>query len=153
MTKRVRLAALVWCLASAMFAQQPQQTTTQKATTDDDNSDFTFTESQLDDDNDAAQTVSSLVATRTDLYLSRVGYLFSPVRFRIRALDNLYNQTYLNGIMYNEAERGRFSYSMIGGLNQVVNPNREGSSPFETTVYGLPSIGGATYTELGCSTR
>lgn len=144
MTKRVRLATLVWCLASAMFAQQPQQTTTQKATTDDDNSDFTFTESQLDDDNDAAQTVSSLVATRTDLYLSRVGYLFSPVRFRIRALDNLYNQTYLNGIMYNEAERGRFSYSMIGGLNQVVNPNREGSSPFETTVYGLPSIGGAT---------
>lgn len=144
MTNRVRLAMMAWCLASAVFAQQPQTTATQKTTTDDDNADFTFTESQLDEDNDAAQTVSALVATKTDPYLSKVGYLFSPMRFRIRGFDNQYNQTYLNGVMFNDTERGRFSYSMIGGLNQIVNPNREGASAFETTTFGLPTIGGAT---------
>ncbi len=148
MTKRVKLSTVVWCLASAVFAQQPQTPVIQKEPVEEDNADFTFTESQLDDDNDAAQTVSALVATKTDPYLSKVGYTFSPMRFRIRGLDNQYNHTYLNGIMYNEAERGRFSYSMIGGLNQIVNPNREGSSPFEATIYGLPTIGGATSINL-----
>lgn len=148
MTNRVKLVTVAWCLASAIFAQQPLTTATPKTTSDDDNSDFTFTESQLDEDNEVSQAVSSLVATKTDPYLSRVGYLFSPMRFRIRGLDNQYNQTYLNGIMYNDAERGRFSYSMIGGLNQIVNPNREGSSAFETTIYGLPAIGGSTSINL-----
>ena len=148
MTNRVKLVTVAWCLASAIFAQQPLTTATPKTTSDDDNSDFTFTESQLDEDNEVSQAVSSLVATKTDPYLSRVGYLFSPMRFRIRGLDNQYNQTYLNGIMYNDAERGRFSYSMIGGLNQIVNPNREGSSAFETTSYGLPAIGGSTSINL-----
>ncbi|MBR1681948.1 MAG: TonB-dependent receptor [Bacteroidaceae bacterium] len=147
MTNRVKLATMAWCLASAMFAQQPQGTATPKTPVDDDNADFTFTESQLDE-GDEATTVSSLVATKTDPYLSRVGFLFSPMRFRVRGLDNQYNQTYLNGIMYNDAERGRFSYSMIGGLNQIVNPNREGASAFENTVFGLPGIGGATSINL-----
>lgn len=144
MTNRVKLAVVLGCFASAVLAQQPQIPTSLKAETNDDNADFTFTESQLDEDNDAAQTVSALVSTKTDPYLSKVGYLFSPVRFRIRGLDNQYNQTYLNGIMFNDAERGQFSYAMIGGLNNVVNPNREGASAFETNTFGLASIGGAT---------
>lgn len=150
MTNRVKLATVAWCFVSAMFAQQPQTPVPQKGgdSSTDDNADFTFTESQLDEDADAAQTVSALVATKADPYLSQVGYLFSPMRFRIRALDNQYNQTYLNGIMFNDAERGRFSYSMIGGLNSVVNPNREGASPFEITTFGLPTIGGATSINL-----
>ncbi len=148
MTYRVKFATLAWCIASAMFAQQPQSTAAPKTTVYDDNSDFTFTESQLDEGEDAAQTVSALVSTKNDAYLSQVGYLFSPMRFRVRGLDNQYSQTYLNGIMYNDAERGRFSYSMIGGLNQIVNPTREGASPFETTIFGLPGIGGATSINL-----
>ncbi len=148
MTYRVKFAALAWCIASAVFAQQPKSTVTPKTTADDDNADFTFTESQLDEGEDATQTVSAMVSSKNDVYLSQVGYLFSPMRFRARALDNQYNQTYLNGIMYNDVERGRFSYSMIGGLNQIVNPNREGASPFETTVFGLPGIGGATSINL-----
>lgn len=144
MTNRVRLAALLWCFASAVLAQQPQNIVPQTTTSDFDNADFTFSESQLDEDNDASQAVSSLAGTKSDPYLSRVGYLFSPMRFRIRGFDNQYNQTYLNGIMFNDTERGRFSYSMIGGLNQIVNPNRESSSAFESTIYGLTTIGGAT---------
>ncbi|MBP5771222.1 MAG: TonB-dependent receptor [Bacteroidaceae bacterium] len=149
MTNRVKLATMVWCLASTVFAQQPQTTATQK-NANDDNADFTFTESQLDEDNETAQTVSSLVATKSDPYLSEVGYLFSPMRFRVRGLDNQYNQTYLNGIMFNDMERGRFSYSMIGGLNDVTR-SREGASPFETTNFGLPTIGGASSINMRAS--
>ncbi len=137
------LVVAAMSVAATVCAQKPQSTAATK-TADDDNADFAFTESQLDEDNETAQTVSALVATKADPYLSEVGYLFSPMRFRVRAFDNQYNQTYLNGVMFNDLERGRFSYSMIGGLNAIVNPNREGTAPFEATTYGLPTLGGAT---------
>lgn len=145
MTNRVRLTAVAWCFASALFAQQPQVPVTQEPTeTEEENSDFTFSESQLDEDNDASQSVSALMATIADPYLSQVGYSFSPMRFRIRGLDNQYTQTYLNGVRFNDTERGRFSFGMIGGLNSVVNPNREGASAYDVTTFGLPGVGGAT---------
>ena len=145
MTNRVRLTTVVWCFASALFAQQPQVPVTQEKTeSEEENADFTFTESQLDEDNDASQSVSALMATIADPYLSQVGYSFSPMRFRIRGLDNQYTQMYLNGVMFNDTERGRFSFSMIGGLNSIVNPNREGASAYEVTTFGLPGVGGAT---------
>jgi len=150
MTNRVKLATLVWCIASSMFAQQPTTSANPKTVTDDDNADFTFTESQLDEDNESAQTVSALVATKSDPYLSEVGFLFSPMRFRVRGLDNRYTQTYLNGIMFNDAERGQFSYAMIGGLNDVTR-GREGASPFETTTFGLTGIGGASSINMRAS--
>ena len=82
MTNRVRLTAVAWCFASALFAQQPQVPVTQEPTeTEEENSDFTFSESQLDEDNDASQSVSALMATIADPYLSQVGYSFSPMRF------------------------------------------------------------------------
>ena len=141
MTKRVKLALLACCMAPAMWAQQTQPTDT--LAVDDDNADFTFTESQIDGEEEAAQAISALVSTKSDPYLADVGYLFSPMRFRVRGLDNQYNQTYLNGLNFNDTERGRFSYSMIGGLNNVVR-NRDAVSAFEATTFGLPGVGGAT---------
>ena len=46
------------------------------------------------------------------------------MRFRVRGLDSEYAQSSINGITFNDQERGRFSYSMLGGLNDVVR-NRE----------------------------
>ena len=78
----------LWCVAGAAAMAQVSQPDSLHL--HDDNADFTFSESQLNDDNDASQAVNSVVA-KNDPYLRNVGYRFSPMRFRVRALDNLYN--------------------------------------------------------------
>lgn len=133
--------AAVFCLAGTACAQQQKIDSLRRV--NDDNSDFTFTESQLDEDNDAAQTVSSVVSANSDPYLAEVGYLFSPMRFKVRAYDNMYSQTYMNGLMLNDTETGRFSYGLIGGLNDATR-NKDGVEPFDYNTFGVAGVGGAT---------
>lgn len=139
MNKGLILIAAAWFVASGMMAQQAD---TLKV--DDDNSDFTFTESQLDEDNDVSQAVSSIVSSKSDYYLSEVGYRFSPMRFRVRGLDNMYNQVFMNGLQLNDVETGRFSYGLIGGMNDATR-NREGVSAFEYNNFGVSGPGGASH--------
>lgn len=120
-----------------------QGTWAQVETTDSlsvDNADFTFTESQLDEDADVAQTVSNVQTA--DPYLSAVGYGFSAMRFKVRAFDNVYSQTYINGLMMQDVERGSFNYSSVGGLNEATR-NKEGIGFGQMAGYGLSDVGGA----------
>ncbi len=137
MSKGVKITAAALLFATGAYAQQPVDTLQV------DNSDFTFTESQLDEDNDASQTVSTITGTKSDPYLSEVGYLFSPMRFRVRGLDNQYNSYYMNGLQLNDLEMGRFSYSMVGGMNDATR-NQEGLNAYEFNHIGVGGIGGAT---------
>ena len=82
MKKGTLLVATILAVASRASAQTPADSLAV------DNADFTFTESQLDEDNDAQQTISA-ISSKKDPYLSEVGYAFSAVRFRVRAYDNL----------------------------------------------------------------
>ena len=41
---------------------------------------------------------SALVTSNNDVYLSNVGYLFSPMRFRVRGYDSQYSDMYINGV-------------------------------------------------------
>ena len=75
---------------------------------DDNNESYTFSEGQLGEDDDYAGT-TAMVSSNDDYFLSEVGYLFSPMRFRIRAYESMYNNVYANGVMLNDAERGQFS--------------------------------------------
>ena len=129
----------LWCVAGAAAMAQVSQPDSLHL--HDDNADFTFSESQLNDDNDASQAVNSVVA-KNDPYLRNVGYRFSPMRFRVRALDNLYNNTYMNGLRLNDLEMGRFNYSSLGGLNDATR-NREGVDAFDYNTFGTAGVGGA----------
>ncbi len=121
MKQRLGLAIVLFCLMPALFAQQKA-----KQNAREDNASFMFTESQLNEDDDAAQSTSALVTSNNDVYLSNVGYLFSPMRFRVRGYDSQYSDMYINGVQFNDAETGRFSYGLIGGLNDATR-NKEGS--------------------------
>lgn len=83
MKQRLGLAIVLFCLMPALFAQQKA-----KQNAREDNASFMFTESQLNEDDDAAQSTSALVTSNNDVYLSNVGYLFSPMRFRVRGYDS-----------------------------------------------------------------
>ena len=62
----------------------------------------------------------------------------------------MYNNVYANGVLLNDAERGNFSYGMIGGLNDATR-NREGSTFLENTSYGYSSVGGASNINMRAS--
>lgn len=145
MKQRLGIAIVLFCLSPALFAQQKPKNNARE-----DNASFTFTESQLSEEDDAAQSTSAFVSSNNDVYLSNVGYLFSPMRFRVRGYDSQYNDMYINGIRFNDAETGRFSYGLIGGLNDATR-NKEGISPFEVNGFTFGSIGGATNINLRAS--
>lgn len=102
---------------------------------------FTFTEAQLGEDENVSQNVT-IVSSNTNVYASQVGYLFSPVRFRYRALSQKYNDIYINGAPMNDTETGQFRYSLVGGLNQQTK-GLDSALPFEANVYGMAGLAGA----------
>lgn len=156
MSKVVTLTAATWALAvmGLMGQTTPQQVTATEVTeaqaTEDDGSDFSFTESQLDEDVDAAQTISNVASSNNDPYLSQVGFKWSAMRFRVRALDNMYSTTFLNGLEFNDLELGRYNYSLLGGLNDLTR-SKEGSTGYENNSFGVTGIGGGDNINLRAS--
>lgn len=101
---------------------------------------FTFTESQLGEDDDASQNVT-IMSSSNNLYANQVGYLFSPMRFRYRAMNQKYNEVYMNGVLLNDMESGQFRFTNVGGLNQQTK-NAEFSLPFEANNYSVSGMAG-----------
>lgn len=116
---------------------------------DDENESYTFSEGQLGEDEDFAGT-TAMTSSNDDYFLSEVGYLFSPMRFRIRAYNAQYNNVYANGVLLNDVERGQFSYGMIGGLNDATR-NKEGATFLEHNSFGFSSIGGSSNINIRAS--
>ena len=104
---------------------------------------FTFNESMLDEDEDVIQGATALTTSSDDYFLSEVGYRWSSMRFKQRGYDSQYNNVYANGALLNDAERGTFSYGMIGGLNDATR-NQESSVYLENSSFGFSSVGGAS---------
>lgn len=140
MRKELLFAATLLGLAPQVWAQQPLVSETEKAIKDEEAS-YIFTESQLDEDADVTQDVIQINSS-SNMYTSNVGYLFSPMRFKFRALDQKYNDIYMNGVQVNSAENGRFSYSTIGGMNDATR-SVDYASPFESNNFGLAALGGS----------
>ena len=138
MQKHLPLAVMVLCCSTTMFAQN---TTSQQPNKPTDENVFTFTEAQLGEDDNMTQNVT-ILNSATNAYASEIGYLFSPMRFRYRAFNQKYNEIYINGAPVNDVERGQFSFSSVGGLNQVTR-NVDFSLPFESNNYGVTGMAGS----------
>ena len=138
MQKHLQLTVIALCCSTATIAQnvKPQQ----QGKSLEENA-FTFTEAQLGEDDNMSQNVT-ILNSATNAYASEVGFLFSPVRFRYRALNQKYNEIYINGAPVNDIERGQFSYSAVGGLNQMTR-NVDFSLPFEGNSYGMTGMAGS----------
>lgn len=133
MQKQLILAMLALSYAPLTFAQTNSTSVGETA--------FTFTEAQLGEDDNMEQNVS-IVNSASSAYASGVGYLFSPMRFRYRAMNQKYNEIYINGASVNDMESGQFRYSMVGGLNQQTR-SMESSLPFESNNFSITGLGGS----------
>ncbi|MBP5339403.1 MAG: TonB-dependent receptor [Prevotella sp.] len=102
---------------------------------------YTFTEAQLGEDDDVTQNVT-IISSNRNAYASEVGYRFSPARFKFRAFGSKYNDIYINGNPVNDAERGEFRYSFVGGLNNQTR-SQEAALPFEDNNFMMSGMGGS----------
>lgn len=99
-------------------------------------------ESILEEDGSSSQEISSMVVLSNDQYLSNVRYQLSPLRFKIRGYSNIYEEKYINGVTFNDQNRGVFNFASIGALNDltrngdVINYHGAGS-------FSFGSIGGS----------
>lgn len=142
MQKHLKLLALALCLAPAAMAQTPVAGSQEaRAIADADENAFTFTESQLGENDDMAQGVT-VISSNGDLYANQVGYGFSAARFRYRNFNNKYNDFYANGMQLNDMETGQFRFSLVGGLNNQTR-SMEAALPFEDNNFSLSGMAGS----------
>ena len=105
--------------------------------------DFVINEAELEDEEGASQSVSTLAGASDNVYYNAASYDFSLMRFRMRGYDSEYSDTYINGVNFNDATRGRFNYSMIGGMNTAFK-RKEVNIGLEANSFSLGQIGGST---------
>jgi len=144
MQKKLKLAVIALCSSSMVVAQNNNNTDTirhEQTQNVMDESAFTFTEAQLGEDNDRSSNVT-ILNSNSNVYASEVGFLYSPLRFRYRALSPKYNDVYINGAPMNDMESGQFRYSLVGGLNQQTR-NVDFALPFENNNFSLTDMAGS----------
>ncbi len=107
------------------------------------NSDIVLTESQLEDEEGNTQAVGLLTGANDNPFYQAASYDFSLMRFRMRGYNSEYTSTSINGINFNDAVRGRFNYSMMGGLNQAFKSKSVGIG-LDATSFAFGQVGGAT---------
>jgi hypothetical protein len=95
------------------------------------------------DDESEIQAGSALLAASSDIFSSTAAYTFSPMYFKTRGYDNENIAVYMNGLIVNDPENGRPSWSEWGGLNDVTR-NKEVSNGMQFSQNLLGSLGGST---------
>ncbi len=144
MRKKHQLLVLALLTAPLCYAQTNTDTIAVSNVEEEirqESSSFVLSESQLGEDDD--QTVNVIqVGSANNVYTSNIGYQWSPVRFKYRAYDSRYNDVYMNGVMVNNIENGRFNFSTIGGMNDATR-NQDASSPFEDNSFSISNMGGS----------
>ena len=137
MEKKLKLAVMALCCTPALWAQEVDSLAIDVQT----EQAFTFTEAQLGEDDDVTQNVT-IISSNRNVYASEVGYRFSSARFKYRAYGSKYNDIHINGNPVNDAERGEFRYSFVGGLNNQTR-SQEASLPFEDNLFSMSGMGGS----------
>lgn len=149
------LLVLAFAVAPQSYAQAPETAVVDTLSTVEedllsDDSNFTFTESQLGENDDMTSDVIQ-INSNSNVYLNQISWAWSGgMWFKYRALDNAYNDIYVNGVQVNNPENGRFTYSTIGGMNDAVR-NKDDVGAFEDNSYSFSGMGGSTNYNLRAS--
>lgn len=106
-----------------------------------------LSEADIEDDEGKGQNTSSSTNAQSDVYNSTINYAWSSVRFRQRGYENIYEDTYINGLNFNSQERGNFNYSMLGGLNDA-SRNKDVYQGIEANSFAFGGIGQQTNIDM-----
>lgn len=106
-----------------------------------DSDQFLFNEDEILDDEGMGQSVGTIQGATDDIYYQTSNYDFSVARFRWRGYDTNWNAGYINGIYFNDAMRGRFNFSGLGGMTSSAFRNRSTDIGLAASAYGYGSLG------------
>ena len=106
-----------------------------------------LSEAELNDDEGKSQSMASGSSASQDVFNNASSYGWSSARYRGRGYDQTVEQTYINGISFNSAERGTFSYGSLGGLNDA-SRNKEVVNAMEATNFTFGSLGQSTNIQM-----
>lgn len=95
------------------------------------------------EDETKEQNISGLLHSSGDVYTSTAAYTFGQAYYRIRGYDNENQSVYINGIMVNDIENGRASWSEWGGLNDATR-NKEIITGLNSSRFSFGNLGGVT---------
>ncbi|MCH5345962.1 MAG: TonB-dependent receptor [Muribaculaceae bacterium] len=102
-----------------------------------------YDESLLDEEEGNAQSIGALTGANDDIYYKATSYDFSAMRFRYRGYDSEYQNTYINGIDFNDLARGRFNYSTLGGMSRAFR-DKTTAIGISAANFAIGGIGGVT---------
>lgn len=100
-------------------------------------------ENVMEDEDGNTQNVAALTGANDNIYFSQGSYNFSPMYFRFRGYDSLYQNVYINGVQMNDLIRGRFNFSMLMGAQSRAFRNRTNTFGLDAADYGFGGIGGS----------
>lgn len=106
-------------------------------------SDVSMSSLDMESDNQG-QYISGLLHSTSDIFVSTAGYTLGSAYFRIRGYDSENSNIYMNGILVNDPENGRPSWSEWGGLNDATR-NKEVVNGLLPASYGFGDVGGSTF--------
>lgn len=103
-----------------------------------------ISEIELDADDDySGQYISGILQSSSDIFIATSGFVFSYAYFKMRGYDSEYTDVYMNGLLMNDAEDERASWSDWGGLNDVTR-NKEVAPGISSSGFSFGNIGGST---------
>ena len=102
-----------------------------------------ISDEDLNDDEGKSQSQASASSASTDVFNSATSFAWGTARYRNRGYEQQYETVYINGVSFNTAERGTFSFSAMGGLNDA-SRNREVVLPLEATNFTFGNLGLST---------
>lgn len=109
-----------------------------------DSDNYVFDDEQVASDDGANQSVGLIMGATDDIFYQAASYRFSIKRYRFRGLDNSWQAGYINGIQYNDANRGQFNYSGLGGMTSTAFRNKSTDIGLASSSFGFGQLGGAT---------
>ena len=109
-----------------------------------DSDNYLFNEEELLDDEGMGQTIGTIQGATDDIYYQAANYKFSTVRFRLRGFEQNWSAGYVNGFNFNDAMRGRFNYSLFGGMTSSAFRNKTTDIGLAPASYGFGDVGGST---------
>ena len=100
-------------------------------------------DSDFEESSTSVNDASTLLNSSRDVFNSIAAYNFGSLRYRVRGNDSKYSDVMINGILMNDPETGRPSFSNWGGLNDAFR-NSVLVEGLGKTYAGFGGLGGLT---------
>jgi hypothetical protein len=89
------------------------------------------------------QNIASQLGTSRDLFSQYSNYSWFPARYRVRGYLSNYNESFVNGVPFNDLNDDRAPFSEYSGLNDVTRRNRQDYQGLSPSNFAFGDLAGS----------